>query len=72
MNADPNNKIDGKTIFETIDSVASQTGDIDKLVNGITSLSDGLNKLYAGSSQLSSGLDTAVNKLPTLTNGILS
>ena len=70
LNADPNNKIDGKTIFETIDSVASQTGDIDKLVNGITSLSDGLNKLYAGSSQLSSGLDTAVNKLPTLTNGI--
>ncbi|WP_288154188.1 hypothetical protein [uncultured Sharpea sp.] len=70
LNADPNNKIDGKTIFETIDSVASQTGDIDKLVNGITSLSDGLNKLYAGSSQLSSGLDTAVDKLPTLTNGI--
>ncbi|WP_164130543.1 hypothetical protein [Sharpea azabuensis] len=70
LNADPNNKIDGKTIFETIDSVASQTGDIDKLVNGITSLSDGLNKLYAGSSQLSSGLDAAVNKLPTLTNGI--
>lgn len=70
LNADPNNKIDGKTIFETIDSVASQTGDIDKLVNGITSLSDGLNKLYAGSSQLSGGLDTAVNKLPTLTNGI--
>ena len=70
LNADPNNKIDGKTIFETIDSVASQTGDIDKLVNGITSLSDGLNKLYAGSSQLSSGLDTAVDKLPILTNGI--
>lgn len=73
LNANPDNKIEGKTIFETIDSVdsvVSQTGDIDKLVNGITSLSDGLNKLYAGSSQLSSGLDAAVNKLPTLTNGI--
>lgn len=73
LNANPDNKIEGKTIFETIDSVdsvVSQTGDIDKLVNGITSLSDGLNKLYAGSSQLSSGLDDAVNKLPTLTNGI--
>lgn len=66
LNANPDNKIDGKTIFETIDSV----GDIDKLVNGISSLSDGMNKLYAGSSQLSSGLDAAVNKLPTLTNGI--
>ncbi|MGN1391598.1 MAG: hypothetical protein ACI4WQ_06365 [Sharpea porci] len=70
LNANPENKIEGKTIFETIDSVASQTGDIDKLVNGISSLSDGLNKLYAGSSQLSGGLDGAVNKLPTLTNGI--
>ncbi|WP_455678092.1 hypothetical protein, partial [Sharpea azabuensis] len=74
LNADPGNKIDGKTIFETIDSVAPQvvsaTGKIDNLVNGITSLSDGLNKLYVGSSRLSSGLDAAVNKLPTLTNGI--